>query len=100
MARRRKRIRPEINMIPLIDVMMCLLAIFMITAPLMTSGIPLQLPRGDGKNIEGDAKTLRNRPRKQFCLVEAPFALLCFMQWDGDDIINARNILSAANFRP
>jgi biopolymer transport protein TolR len=38
--------------------MTSLLAIFMITAPLMTSGIPLNLPKGDGKQIEGEDKTL------------------------------------------
>ena len=37
----------EINMIPLIDVMLVLLVIFMITAPLMTSSLKLDLPRTD-----------------------------------------------------
>ena len=37
----------EINMIPLIDVMLVLLVIFMITAPLMTSSLKLELPRTD-----------------------------------------------------
>ena len=35
----------EINMVPLIDVMLVLLLVFMITAPLMTHSIPVQLPR-------------------------------------------------------
>ena len=35
----------EINMVPLIDVMLVLLVIFMITAPLMTHSVPLSLPR-------------------------------------------------------
>ena len=55
---RKTRIRAEINLTPLIDVMTSLLAIFMITAPLLTSGIPLNLPKGDGKQIEGQDKTL------------------------------------------
>lgn len=55
---RKTRIRAEINLTPLIDVMTCLLAIFMLTAPMLTSGIPLNLPKGDGKQIEGDEKTL------------------------------------------
>ena len=38
----------EINMTPLIDVMLVLLVIFMITAPLMTSSLKLDLPRTDG----------------------------------------------------
>jgi biopolymer transport protein TolR len=37
----------EINMTPLIDVMLVLLVIFMIAAPLMTSRLPLELPRTD-----------------------------------------------------
>ena len=38
----------EINMTPLIDVMLVLLVIFMITAPLMSSSLMLDLPRADG----------------------------------------------------
>ena len=38
----------EINMTPLIDVMLVLLVIFMITAPLMTSALKLELPRAEG----------------------------------------------------
>jgi len=38
----------EINMTPLIDVMLVLLVIFIITAPLMTSSLRLNLPRTDG----------------------------------------------------
>lgn len=37
----------DINMTPLIDVMLVLLVIFMITAPLMTSSLKLDLPRSD-----------------------------------------------------
>jgi biopolymer transport protein ExbD/biopolymer transport protein TolR len=38
----------EINMTPLIDVMLVLLVIFMITAPLMTSSLRLDLPKAEG----------------------------------------------------
>ena len=38
----------DINMTPLIDVMLVLLVIFMITAPLMTSSLKLDLPRAEG----------------------------------------------------
>ena len=56
--RRGRSIKSEVNLTPLIDVMTSLLAIFMITAPLLTSGIPLNLPKGDGRQIEGQDKTL------------------------------------------
>ena len=56
--RRKKHVKAEINLTPLIDLMMTLLAIFMITAPLLTSGIPLNLPKGDGKSIDTPDKTL------------------------------------------
>src|SRR6476469_4048992 len=38
----------DINMTPLIDVMLVLLVIFMITAPLMASSLKLELPKADG----------------------------------------------------
>ena len=52
------QIKSDVNLTPLIDVMTSLLAIFMITAPLMTTGIPLNLPKGDGKTISSPEKTL------------------------------------------
>ena len=56
--RRTNQIKAEVNLTPLIDIMTSLLAIFMITAPLMTTGIPLNLPKGDGKAISSPEKTL------------------------------------------
>ncbi|MCP4394823.1 MAG: biopolymer transporter ExbD [Alphaproteobacteria bacterium] len=58
-ARRRKRGSIDtINMTPMVDVMMVLLIIFMITAPLLTSGISLDLPKVGGKAIQGSDKSL------------------------------------------
>ena len=47
----RGRYRPlaEINVTPLVDVMLVLLIIFMVTAPLMTSGVSVDLPKTDGQ---------------------------------------------------
>lgn len=56
--RRKQTIRSDVNLTPLIDVMTSLLAIFMITTPMLTTGIPLSLPRGDGQTLQGDEKTL------------------------------------------
>jgi len=41
----------EINMIPLIDVMMFLLIVFIITVPMIEQGIPVNLPAGKGDDI-------------------------------------------------
>jgi len=45
--RRRKRsaVMSEINVTPMVDVMLVLLIIFMVAAPMMTSGVPVDLPR-------------------------------------------------------
>ena len=58
MARRGRKLRPmaEINVVPYIDVMLVLLVIFMITAPLLTQGVKVDLPRADANPIEDDAK--------------------------------------------
>lgn len=57
----RRRYRPvaEINMTPMIDVMLVLLVIFMVTAPLLTTGINVDLPRAKASQIsEPDNKAL------------------------------------------
>ena len=43
--RRRKRMMSEINVVPYIDVMLVLLVIFMVTAPLLTQGVNVDLPQ-------------------------------------------------------
>jgi biopolymer transport protein TolR len=42
----------EINVTPLVDVMLVLLIIFMVTAPLLVSGVPVNLPQSRAKQIE------------------------------------------------
>jgi biopolymer transport protein TolR len=56
-ATRRGRYRPlaEINVTPLVDVMLVLLIIFMVTAPLMTSGVTVDLPKADAAPLNQDA---------------------------------------------
>ena len=58
MARRHKSRKPmaEINVVPYIDVMLVLLIIFMITAPLLTQGVKVDLPQGQADAIEEEAK--------------------------------------------
>lgn len=45
----------EINMVPLIDVMLVLLVIFLITAPLLTHSISVQLPQASAQPVENNA---------------------------------------------
>src|SRR5690606_4315185 len=47
----------DINMTPLIDVMLVLLAIFMLTAPLMTSSLKLQLPQAEAPQTRAEPRT-------------------------------------------
>ena len=48
----------EINMTPFIDVMLVLLIVFMVAAPLMTVGVPLDLPQTRAAPLNVDAKPL------------------------------------------
>ncbi len=52
-SRRGSRRNADINITNLMDVMMVLLVVFMVAAPLMTSGIALDLPKVGGKALEG-----------------------------------------------
>ena len=56
---RRRRLMGEINVVPYIDVMLVLLIIFMITAPLLTQGVQVELPDADAQPIDPDL--LRDR---------------------------------------
>ena len=48
----------EINVTPFVDVMLVLLIIFMVTAPLMTTGVALDLPRAEAPALGADEKQL------------------------------------------
>ena len=54
----RAKVINEINMTPFIDVMLVLLIIFMVTAPLMTGGVPLDLPQTAAAPLNMDAKPI------------------------------------------
>lgn len=57
--RPKKRLMSEINAVPYIDVMLVLLVIFMITAPLLTQGIKVELPQAASKPVDTrDLETL------------------------------------------
>jgi biopolymer transport protein TolR len=50
--RRRRQLISDLNLTNLIDVILTLLIIFMITAPMMTQGVQVDLPKADAKNVE------------------------------------------------
>jgi biopolymer transport protein TolR len=59
-GRRRGRRRPmaEINVTPFVDVMLVLLIVFMVTAPLLTVGVPVDLPKTKAQPLSQDREPL------------------------------------------
>jgi len=60
-GKRRHRRRPvmsEINVTPMVDVMLVLLIIFMVSAPLLTVGVPIDLPQTQAANLEPEREPL------------------------------------------
>ncbi|MDB5630862.1 MAG: Cell division and transport-associated protein TolR [Tardiphaga sp.] len=58
-GRRRAPVMAEINVTPMVDVMLVLLIIFMVAAPMMTVGVPLDLPQTGAKSLEQDKTPLQ-----------------------------------------
>jgi biopolymer transport protein TolR len=56
--RRRHGIMSEINVTPMVDVMLVLLIIFMVSAPLLTVGVPIDLPQSQAKSLDQDKQPL------------------------------------------
>src|ERR671929_2015351 len=54
----RHAVMSEINVTPMVDVMLVLLIIFMISAPLLTVGVPLDLPQSQAKSLDQDKEPL------------------------------------------
>src|SRR5437016_11173654 len=55
---RRRNMMSEINVTPIVDVMLVLLIIFMVSAPLLTVGVPIDLPQSQAKSLEQDKEPL------------------------------------------
>ena len=55
---RRRPAMAEINVTPMVDVMLVLLIIFMVSAPLLTVGVPLDLPQTQAKSLDQDKEPL------------------------------------------
>jgi biopolymer transport protein TolR len=78
--RARRGALAEINVTPLVDVMLVLLIIFMISAPLLTVGVPLQLPKTEAGAMQDQAEPLTVSIRADGSIflneTEVPFAAL------------------------
>ena len=55
---RRKPVMAEINVTPMVDVMLVLLIIFMVSAPLLTVGVPIDLPQTKANSLDQDKEPL------------------------------------------
>lgn len=55
---RRRGVMSEINVTPMVDVMLVLLIIFMVSAPLLTVGVPIDLPQTQAKSLDQDKEPL------------------------------------------
>ena len=55
---RRHAVMSEINVTPMVDVMLVLLIIFMVSAPLLTVGVPIDLPQSQAKSLDQDKEPL------------------------------------------
>ena len=77
--RRRRKSAPiaDINMTPFIDVMLVLLIIFMVTAPLLTAGVPLDLPKTGAGQLNVDQKpiTISINDKAQIFIGETPITI-------------------------
>jgi biopolymer transport protein TolR len=90
-GRRRGGTKPmgEINVTPMVDVMLVLLIIFMVAAPLMTVGVPIDLPKTAAKQLNTEQKpiTISVSTDGSIFLADAPVAL--------EDLVNQVTALAA-----
>ena len=56
--RHRRKVMSDINVTPMVDVMLVLLIIFMVSAPLLTVGVPIDLPQSQAKSLNQDKEPL------------------------------------------
>lgn len=121
-GRRRNAPMSEINVTPFVDVMLVLLVIFMVAAPLMTAGVPLNLPETAATAVPSESEeplvisipadgdiTLMNAPVVEAELVSRLSAVLAeresdriFLRADGSNpyarVVQVMGALNAAGF--
>ena len=54
----RREVMSQINVTPMVDVMLVLLIVFMVSAPLLTVGVPIDLPQSQAKSLDQDKEPL------------------------------------------
>src|SRR4029079_14667915 len=90
---RRKRARPmsEINVTPFVDVRLVLLNVFMVSAPLLTSGVPVDLPETQAKPLalEKEPITITVNPEGKIFVKEDEIAI--------DDLVPKLTALTESN---
>ena len=88
---RNKRTMSEINVTPFVDVMLVLLIIFMVTAPLLTSGIKINLPESSSvlKNEKKDPVTVSINSKGEIFIQKKKFSK--------DQLINKLSLLGKNN---
>ncbi|AYD02065.1 protein TolR [Neorhizobium sp. NCHU2750] len=76
-GRNRGGVISEINVTPLVDVMLVLLIIFMVAAPMLTVGVPIDLPETQAKAMNSDTQpiTVSVNTDGQIYLQETPIAI-------------------------
>jgi biopolymer transport protein TolR len=70
------KLMSEINVTPMVDVMLVLLIVFMVAAPLLTVGVPIDLPQTQARELNTEAKpiTVTVTPEGQVFVLEEPVA--------------------------
>ena len=88
-AIRKRKLMGEINVVPYIDVMLVLLVIFMVTAPLLTQGVTVELPKAGAEPI----KDVPNHPPLVLS-VDAEGNLYINVGDDEDSPVSAKDIVA------
>ena len=82
----------DINVTPLVDVMLVLLIVFMVTAPLLTVGVPIELPKTSAKQMTDDNEPLTITIDKNSKIY------IQEMEIDFDDLTEKLDAIGQSNF--
>ena len=77
---RRRRFMAEINIVPLVDVVLVLLVIFMVTAPMLYRGMDINLPRSSSNTIKPEERVVLTVQRDRLVYVDKDLISLAQLQ--------------------